>query len=283
MFFAAALATSAAAKAIEVHPGPNALQHAIHAADPGDTLRVHGATYHEAVTVNKRVHIVGVGRKRPVIDGQCGTRYTVDVAANGVHLDHLKVVGGDEGFGPYPGEVDFTGLDSGRAQDLVVHNTCDAEYGINVNSSKRIKLIGNRGSGFDDSGIYIGDITSTGDGSLMVRGNSLFGNNRGIIVEDTVEHANVVVADNDSHDNDIPPGEGTPAGIFVHNSDGVRFAGNLLNGNGDGDTGYGIHFDLDSDHNRVLDNVARHNDTRNLLDEGTANCGSGNSFSIPHC
>jgi nitrous oxidase accessory protein NosD len=116
-----------------------------------------------------------------------------------------------------------------------------------------------------------------------VRGNELFGNNRGIIVEDTVASADVRVSSNDSHANNIPPGEGTPAGIFVHNSDGVRFAHNRLNRNGDGDVGYGIHLDANSDDNRLFDNVARHNETRDRVDEGTGNCGSHNSFAIEPC
>jgi parallel beta-helix repeat protein len=277
------LAPAASARGIEVHPGHRALQRAIDSAAPGDTLHIHAGRYRGGVTVGKPLRLVGVSGERPIVDAGCQSQNAIDINANRVRVEHLKVVGAAEGFGPYPAEVNFVGRASGRAQDLVVDNTCDAEYGINVNSSERVKVVGNRGFGFADSAIYIGNISSTGKGSLRVRDNQLFDNNRGIIVEDTVGSADVRIEGNDSHGNDIPPGEGTPAGIFVHNSDGVRFAGNRLNGNGDGEAGYGIHLDSNSDRNRLFRNVARHNESRNLLDEGEGNCGSENSFSLSAC
>jgi nitrous oxidase accessory protein NosD len=282
-------APAASAHAFDVHPGANAIQDAIDSAHNGDTLRIHSGTYpesfstDEAVNVDKKLTLVGVGNQRPVIDADCGARYGIEAAHDGVALKNLKVVGADSGFGAYPAEVDFTGRHTGRAQDLVVRNTCDAEYGINVNSDQGLKLIGNRGIGFDDSGIYIGDITNTGSRSVIARYNEMSGNNRGLIVEDSTQPTDIRILYNDFHDNDIPPGEGSPAGIFLHNSDGVLIQGNRTNHNGDGSEGYGIHLDPNSDDNHVLDNIAKHNDTKNLFDEGAGNCGSSNSFTIPVC
>jgi hypothetical protein len=63
----------------------------------------------------------------------------------------------------------------------------------------------------------------------------------------------------------------------------VLFRANTLNGNGDGSEGYGVHLDPNSDNNHLVDNVAKQNETRNLFNEGSGNCGSGNSFPISAC
>jgi parallel beta-helix repeat protein len=272
---------AASADTIDVHQAPNAIQHAINSASGGDTLRIHSGVYHEAVDVNKALTLVGVGDTRPVINGDCGSHFTVESSHNGVTLKHLKVTGADDSF--ESAEVDFSGRASGRAKDLVVRDHCDADYGINVFNGQQIKVLDSSGIGFDDSAIYIGGISSTGGGSLVVSGNNLSGNNRGIIIEDSVQSTDIRVTHNLSHDNDIPPGEGSPAGIFVHNSDGVLFRANTLNRNGDGSEGYGIHLDSNSDNNRLFDNIAHNNETDAYLDEGTGNCGGGNSFSVFVC
>ena len=115
-------------------------------------------------------------------------------------LRHLSVTGADEGHGSFPSEVDFSGVPSGRAADLAVHDTCDAEYGINVFGSRKIDVVDNRGSGFSDSVIYIGGITTTGDGVLRVNRNEAFGSNRGIIVEDSAG-GDLRFKDNEVHGN----------------------------------------------------------------------------------
>jgi nitrous oxidase accessory protein NosD len=275
------LASPAAANELNVHPGQRTLQRAIHRAQNGDTLRIHRGHYHGAVVVDKRLRLVGVSKRRPVIDGDCASHFTVEVNHGGVLLRHLKVIGADDSF--ESAEVDFSFEPSGTARGLVLGDRCDADYGINVYRGEAIHVLDNRGSGFDDSGIYIGGIVSTGGGALLVSGNHMRGNNRGVIVEDSVESTDIKVLDNTLSENDIPPGEGTPSGIFVHNSDGVRFARNRLDGNGDGSEGYGIQLDSNSDGNRLFGNRARGNDTRNLLDEGSGNCGAANSFPIAPC
>jgi parallel beta-helix repeat protein len=278
---AGVLASPALAKDLNVHPGKRTLQRAIHRAQDGDTLLIHRGHYHGAVVVDKRLRLVGVSRRRPVVDGDCASHFTMEVNHGGVLLRHLKVIGADDSF--ESAEVDFSFQPSGTAKGLVVRDSCDADYGINVFRGKAIHILDNRGSGFDDSGIYIGGILGTGGGALLVSGNHMHGSNRGLIVEDSDEFTDIKVLDNTLSENDIPPGEGAPSGIFVHNSDGVRFARNRLNGNGDGSEGYGIHLDPNSDDNRLFDNRARGNDTRNLLDEGSGNCGAANSFAIAPC
>jgi parallel beta-helix repeat protein len=118
----------------------------------------------------------------------------------------------------------------------------------------------------------VGGITNTGGSTLPVEGNDSFGNNRGLIVEDSyLVTARIRVADNRFHDNYLP-GTGTASGIFVHNSDGVTFTGNNAAGNGVS----GIHLDSASDATGCPTNVFTGNPVP-VLDQGDGNCGSGNS------
>ncbi len=73
----------------------------------------------------------------------------------------------------------------------------------------------------------------------------------------------------------------TPSGIFLHNADGVVISGN----SSDQNPYAGIHLDVTSDDNRVLDNTASGNgvgaqggEGADLQNEGAGNCGHGNVF-----
>jgi hypothetical protein len=125
-----AIASARAKHKLDVHPGNDALAQALERARDGDVLRIHGRQYREAVTIDERVKLVGVARRRPVIDARCGSDIAIAVRADGVQLKRLEVRGaeGDR----FPSEVDFNGVSNGRASNLVVRDTCDAEYGINV-------------------------------------------------------------------------------------------------------------------------------------------------------
>ena len=267
----------AGGRVVQVRPGQ--LQGALARARDGDTLLIHAGRYRGSFTIVNRLRLVGVpGERRPVIDGRCATNLTLAVRHSGVVLKHLEVVGADEGSGQFPSEVDFHGVATGRAEKLVVRDTCDAEYGINVFDSGEIELRGNRGFGFSDAAIYVGAITGTGDGVLRVHGNEVFRNNRGIIVEDSAG-GRVRLIENVAHDNKTS-GEGTPSGVFLHNSDGVFLRGNQAYRNGV----YGFHLDPNSDRNRLFANAAAANPGGNFVDEGTGNCGARNlPDSFPPC
>ena len=261
----------------EVRPGE--LRDALRHASDGDTLVLAPGRYRGSFTISKRLRVIGApGKERPVIDGRCRTNLTIAVRHAGVLLRHLEVIGADEGFGDFPSEVDFRGVASGRAAELLVRDTCDAEYGINVFHSREVQLISNRGRGFSDSAIYVGEISSTGAGKLRVVANHVYANNRGIIIENSAG-GRIRLIGNSAHDN-TSPGEGTAAGIFLRNSVGVVLRGNTALDNGR----YGVHLDPDSDRNRLFDNVARGNRSGNFRDEGTGNCGSGNRPKVfPPC
>lgn len=261
----------AAADVVNVQPGPNAIQRAIdNRAQYGDTLRIHDGRYKEDVVVDKRLTLTSAGDGRPVIDGRCDAQFVVDVRRNGSVVKGLKVMGAADNISA--AAVNFQHIEKGTARDLVVRDTCGdgpgagAGYGVNVYSSERIQVEDVNAKGFSDAGVYIGLIESTGNGQLVVRDNETFGNNMGIIIEEVEPAADVRVSDNDTHDNG--------KGIFVHVSDDVLFAGNTI-----ADNALGIHLDSGSDDNVFTGNALSGNDD-DLLDEGSGNCGSGNSPEI---
>jgi parallel beta-helix repeat protein len=273
------LATPAAAKTIHVRAKKNdAINKAIDRANLGDRLVVHKGTYKDPVVVHKRVRIVGKKKKRgrkskkPVIATGCGASTAVDVSADGVTLRRLKIRGGDD-F-----SLDMSFVDAGTAKQLRVVDACDALYGINVFDSGPLQLLQNRSSGYLDAGIYVGGIENTLGQPMVISDNSSFGNNRGLIVEDSDdepgESVEIRVTGNRFDDNNIPdpPGEGPPVGIFVNRSDNVTFIDNQVVGNGS----YGVHLDPQSAFNRFFNNTFSGNGVQNVRDEGSGNCGSGN-------
>jgi len=275
-----ALAPTALGATIEVRPGPAAINKALAKAHNGDLLRIHDGTYHEAFDVTKRVTLRGVGG-RPLIDARCKSRATISTTQSGVKLDNLEVVGAAENSdqGPFPSEVDFRSVATGKIHDLVIHDTCGntadgAEYGINVFSSGPVEVSNNRiTGGFSDAGIYIGGIVDTGTGQLQVINNASYLNHQGVIVEDSGFSGIVVVSNNNIHHNIGAGVEGNRSGIFLHNSDKVRMRDNTIRNNGD----FGINIDPNSDNNRLFDNTVNSNPT-DLENDGSGNCGSGNSF-----
>jgi parallel beta-helix repeat protein len=225
--------------------------------------------------VTKSVVIRSAGDGMVTITGMCRVRATIAAEANHVRLRGLRVVGAADGFGFFPTEIDFTGVRAGEVSDSVAVDTCrssghGAEYGINVFGSGPVKVLDNDTFGFEDSGIYIGGISDTGHGTLMVRGNESHGSVRGIIVEDS--SAEVAVVGNLVHDN-RRGGDLTNAGIFLHSSDGVRIRDNVVTDNGDD----GIVLDENSDLNRVIGNDV-HGHTTDIRNDGESNCFTDNAY-----
>jgi parallel beta-helix repeat protein len=280
----AILAGSAGAETINVRPGKNAIQKAVNRADDGDRLLVRRGVYREDVVVDKRLRIVGRKGKLPVIDGQCTTDRTIDVVADRVTLRRLKVKGARQ----LPGDgytVNLIGVDSGTLKRLVLEQSCDAfpaYYGVNVFDTGPLEISNvTTSGGFVDAGIYVGSIGDLGGRRFLIEGNEAFGNNVGILIEDSVPEANIVARDNITRDNDLN-GLSDPAGILIRRADGGRYVGNRANGNGD----YGIHI-LDEGgapaDNVLVDNRANGNGVADFLDQGTGTCGAGNTFPLPPC
>jgi parallel beta-helix repeat protein len=276
---ALALAPVASAAIIEVTPGANAINKALAKAHNGDTLRIHDGTYREAIDVNKRVTLRGVGG-RPKIDARCNHHAPVTVHSGGVTLDHLMAVGAAEGFGSFPSEVDVEGVGGGTFHDLVVNDTCGgtdvgAEYGINVFGSGPVEVSDSKATGgFSDAGIYIGGITDTNGSTLRVVRNGTYLNHQGVIIENSGPPARILVANNRIHHNIIGGEEVEQAtGLFIHNSDRVAIRNNVIKNNGH----FGVNIDSPSDHNRLIENVITDNPI-DLNNDGSANCGSRNTI-----
>jgi parallel beta-helix repeat protein len=270
----------ARAETFNVHPGNNAIQKAVNKAGNGDRIRVHDGTYREDVDVDKRLRITDAGDGRPTIDGRCTTDRVIDVIHGGVALRGLRVKGARDEY-----TINMIGVPSGAVKDVVMRETCGADdaalYGINTYESGHLNLRGNDAKGFEDAGIYVGEISDTEGGPLRVRANNTHGNNVGVLIEDVfdVPEVDVRVRNNRTNGNTLDSGLSAPAGILIRRSDGVLVADNVANSNGD----YGIHVDDQSDDNVINNNDASSNGTSDFFDEGTNNCGAGNSFAITPC
>jgi parallel beta-helix repeat protein len=250
---------------IEVFPGPNAIRNALDVAQPGDILNIHAGTYPEQVSVDvPEVTLQSAGDGVVTIDGECTAFVTLNVSAERVTIRGLRVIGA--GAGGAPMAIDFSLVDIGRAQANTVEDTCgDAWYGINVYAGGSIKIQRNVTSGFDDAGIYVGDITSTPFGPMVIRGNETFGNTKGVIVQD-ISGATVRVIANTVHDNDT-------TGIWLNRADGVRVERNNVRDNQD----RGIEADADSDGNMIIGNRSLGH-TFDLYDGGGGNCWMDNVY-----
>lgn len=279
VLLALASAAPAGARTYDVHPrGPavNVIQKTIRKASSGDRIRVHQGLYRGSVRVSKRLEIFAApGERRPTLDARCRDSVVVDVGVPGVALKGLRVVGSADAF-----SVSFIGVSRGSVEDLRMDNTCgQALYGVNVYGQGAIRITDSKATGFLDAGYYVGSIATTGGRPLIIRDNRASGNNRGAIVEDAFgSDVDIRVIDNVFDDNTIG-GEGIPSGIFVHNSDHTLIEGNVTDDNGV----YGIHIDPESDDNVLTGNDSTGNGTADYFDEGTGNCGSGNSFALPAC
>jgi parallel beta-helix repeat protein len=251
---------------IEVRPGAGAITDALDRAREGDVLRIHKGHYEEALPITERVKLVGVGKRRPVIDAGCSTRTTIEALADGVRLKRLKLIGADTAT-----EIDFNGVSGGRASDLVVRDTCDAEYGINVFDTGPMTIVDSRATGFDDAGFYIGGITSTPNGAIRLARSEAYGNLRGLIVENSAG-GEIRVRRNDLHHNNVTVPPALPTGILITNSDGVRVEQNEVASN----ARFGLHLTEDSDRNLIDANRFIGNPI-DISNEGTGNCGSDNA------
>jgi parallel beta-helix repeat protein len=248
-------------RVIHVHPGPQAISRAVDAAHGGDVIVIHEGRYPEHVVVDKRLRLRAAPGDSPVIDGTCDHFATLEVRANEVALRGLKVIGGRD----Y--EVHIVLVRDITVRRVTVRDTCGAaEYGVNVYKAEDVLVVGGKAQGFHDAGIYVGGIPM--GPSVTVKGNNVFGNNRGIIVEDS---NGVAVEQNRVHDNTLG-GFGPPTGIWFHDGDDGLIEGNVVRRNG----AYGLHFDPQSGGNTVAGNTITGNDQLDVLDEGSGNCFSSN-------
>ena len=73
------------------------IQDAINLAQPGDTIIVHDGIYHEHVTINKSISLIGENRSTTVIDGN-GTGNVICITANRVNVTEFTIRNGTNGI-----------------------------------------------------------------------------------------------------------------------------------------------------------------------------------------
>ena len=278
-----AVPAGAEAKKIEVKPGKGTLQKAVDKAKKGDKLVLEKkGVYKGAVTIDKRDLVIkgpNDGKKLPTVDGRCAVAFTMLILADPVTLQNFKVTGAsDAQGGQYGGaDVNFIEGGGGLASGLSLEDKCGVKYGVNVFDTGDVLVDESKFVAYDDAGIYIGGIRNPSH-IVQVTDNVATENNRGILIEDSAGNGGIQLASNTINDN---TNGFTPTGIFLHNSDGVIINDNVTTGN----PYAGIHLDVTSDDNRVLNNTVTGNGVgaqggagADLLNEGANNCGSGNVF-----
>jgi parallel beta-helix repeat protein len=257
---------TALADNVDVFPGDGTpLQDAIDDAEAGDVLRLHAGTFFEAVAVTKPLTLVGnVGAYRKggptavAIDGGCSELAAVSVQSDDVRIKGLRIFGGTF-FG-----VDIDGRSHVTVDAVFTADTCgEAEYGINVFNSTRIKVTKNWAQEYEDAGIYVGGVQAAAD--VRVLRNFAVDNERGIIVEDAGIQSTRLRSNRIAGNGD---------GIFLHRADGITIVRNVLAGNDD----VGIELDAGSDGNLIEDNDIS-GSANDVLDNGDSNCWKDNVFS----
>jgi parallel beta-helix repeat protein len=224
------------------------------------------------------LHLRAYGDGPVTVDGNCTEFTVIEVNANAVMIDGLRVRGAT-----YYG-VDFENVVGGTITRSILRDTCHAVYGVNLYSTDGgMTVSGNVAVGFSDAGIYLGFITSTGAEHIQVANNVSLGNNRGIIIEDIASATNVEVTGNTTRTNRATGVNPTNAGIFLHNVDGVLVDRNTVRRNDES----GIELDINSSGNVVSNNVVSGH-TFDLANFGSSNCFSGNTYttstgSLPAC
>lgn len=272
-------ASVADAATIHVTPGPGTpVQDAIDAAAPGDTVRLAGGNYPEAIVINKALTLAGP--KGTYLDNQpaaaviaagCGAATTaVTVAADGVKIRDLRVITFTQ-FG-----IDVQGRNRIDLKNVLTLPNCPADppvYSVNVVGSTRVKIDGGWFDSLDMSpvALHLGGIPARGH--VRVIRTLAAGHTFGILIESCAERS-VSIARSYANYNIV-------TGIQLQGADGIELKKNQVANN----TSYGIAVDANSDHNRIIGNEIA-GSTTDVSDAGTDNCWKNNQYttgSVPPC
>ena len=225
------LASSAAARVLIVtrhhatYPHYSSIQAAVAAAKAGDWILIAPGVYHGQVVVRKPdLHIRGMDRNTVILDGRHHVGNGIEVLASGVWIENLTVrnfdrrsrddfANGNEIWwngAAHPGQI---GIHGWWGQYLTTYDTgLLGGYGLFTGSSVDGWFKHVYGSGFNDSGLYIG---ACRDCHALVRyavmehnGLGYSGSNSGghlIIENSTFSHNSVGLAPNSDALGDPPP------------------------------------------------------------------------------
>jgi parallel beta-helix repeat protein len=192
-----------------VRPGES-IQKAVKAADPGDTIVVHGGVHHETVTIKKDgISLRGVDAvlKPPAKPSSPCTLQRKSGLC--VQADNVSISGFTVRNFPDSGIVAMGARNPKFMSNRAINN---GEYGIVAFSSTGTQIVANLTSGSDDAGIYVGDAPHA---NATVAANETYGNLFGILVRNA-RHGKI--AANHVHNNCLgmlfladAPG---PAGVF---------------------------------------------------------------------
>ncbi len=206
------------------------IQEAIDAAFPGDVLFIYNGTYFENVQVYKSLSLVGETRDNTTIDGG-GIEDAIHISADWVNITGFTITGGTGSSGIRSG-IEFDSVENSTASG---NNVTDNDYGITVDSSTNVVIVGN---------------------IMFENGVSIWG--------DSVEQWNTHVIDTTNTVNrkpiyywknvnggTIPPGAGQ---VILANCTDVTVQNQDLS---NGTEGLGLSF---SSHNTIVNNTASYNE-----------------------
>jgi parallel beta-helix repeat protein len=126
------------------------IQAAIDSAAPGDTIFVRNGTYHESLTIEKIIVLVGEDKAITIING-LGELVVVDISSDDVFMSGFTVLNGSTG-------VDVSYADGVVLSDIIVHN--NTYDGISVSESSDNSIV-NCSAYNNDFGIAISGCINT--------------------------------------------------------------------------------------------------------------------------
>jgi len=134
---------------VDVNGGEDytSIQQAINDANPGDTVFVYAGTYHERISLNKQISLVGSGRDAVIIDGD-GQGYVVTVKASGASVTGCTIRNGGAG----KGGVLLDGTEHVRVSQCTVTDNYD---GIRLRLASNNVVQENRIENSANHGLYI--------------------------------------------------------------------------------------------------------------------------------
>lgn len=272
--------TYASAATFDVAPGPGTpVQDAIDAASPGDTIRLAGGGYPEAVVITKALHLYGpagtyldANPQPAVIEAGCtGSTTGITVAANDVVIRDLRVIE----FTDYG--IDVQGRDKVKLQNVLTLPNCLGDTplaGVHVAASTRVKLESGWIDALTDPGAPAIHLSALAERANVRLHRTVAGGHAVGILVDGCAPRSVQISRSYANFN-------LETGILLQNSDGILVKHCQVQFNSTN----GIAVDAASDGNRLIANDVGGSAT-DVSDAGTGNCWTKNTFTtggVPGC